>query len=35
MLREEHGLRVCQNRVLRKIFGPKREEETGKNCVVS
>ena len=27
-LREEHGLRVFQNRVLRKLFGPKREEVT-------
>jgi hypothetical protein len=26
-LREEHRLRVFQNRVLRKIFGPKREEK--------
>jgi hypothetical protein len=26
-LREEHGLRVFENRVLRKIFGPKREED--------
>jgi hypothetical protein len=26
-LREEHRLRVFENRVLRKIFGPKREEE--------
>jgi hypothetical protein len=25
-LREEHGLRVFERRVLRKIFGPKREE---------
>jgi hypothetical protein len=24
--REDHGLRVFENRVLRKIFGPKREE---------
>jgi hypothetical protein len=24
-LREEHGLRVFENRVLRRIFGPKRE----------
>jgi hypothetical protein len=23
-LREEYGLRVCENRVLRNIFGPKR-----------
>jgi hypothetical protein len=26
-LREEHGLRVFENRVLRKIFGPKREKD--------
>jgi hypothetical protein len=26
-LREEHRLRVFQNRVLRMIFGPKREED--------
>jgi hypothetical protein len=28
-LREEHRLRVYENRVLRKIFGPKRDEVTG------
>jgi hypothetical protein len=28
-LREEHKLRVFENRVLRRIFGPKREEVTG------
>jgi hypothetical protein len=28
-LSEEHRLRVCENRVLRRIFGPKREEVTG------
>jgi hypothetical protein len=28
-LREEHSLRVCKNRVLRRIFGPKREEVEG------
>jgi hypothetical protein len=28
-LREEHGLRVFENRVLRTIFGPKRDEVTG------
>jgi hypothetical protein len=28
-LREEHRLRVFENRVLRRIFGPKRGEETG------
>jgi hypothetical protein len=26
-LREEHSLRVFENRVLRKIFGPKMEED--------
>ena len=25
-LREEHGLRVFENRVLRRTFGPKRDE---------
>jgi hypothetical protein len=28
-LREERWLRVFENRVLRKVFGPKREEVTG------
>jgi hypothetical protein len=28
-LREEHRLRVFENRVLRRIFGPKRDEGTG------
>ena len=28
-LREEHRLRVFENRVLRRIFGPKRVEVTG------
>jgi hypothetical protein len=28
-LREEQGLRVFQNRVLRKIFVPKRDKGTG------
>jgi hypothetical protein len=27
-LREEHGLRVLENRVLMRIFGPKRDEVT-------
>jgi hypothetical protein len=27
-LREEHSLRVFENRVLRRIFGPKRDEVT-------
>jgi hypothetical protein len=30
ILREEHSLRVFENMVLRKIFGPKRDEITGK-----
>jgi hypothetical protein len=29
-LKEERRLRVLENRVLRRIFGPKREEVTGK-----
>jgi hypothetical protein len=29
ILREEHRLRVFENRVLREIFGPKRDEVTG------
>jgi hypothetical protein len=29
ILREEHRLRVYENRVLRRIFGPKRDEVTG------
>jgi hypothetical protein len=29
-LREEHRLRVFENRVLRKIFAPKRDEVTGR-----
>jgi hypothetical protein len=28
-LREEHRLRVLENRVLRRIFGPKRDEVIG------
>jgi hypothetical protein len=28
-LREEHRLREFENRVLRRIFGPKRDEVTG------
>jgi hypothetical protein len=28
-MREEHRLRVFENRVLRKVFGPKRDEVTG------
>jgi hypothetical protein len=29
ILRKEHGLRVFENRVLRRIFGPKRDQLTG------
>jgi hypothetical protein len=29
ILREEHKLRVFESRVLRRIFGPKRDEVTG------
>jgi hypothetical protein len=29
ILREEQRLRVFENRVLRRIFGPKRDEVTG------
>jgi hypothetical protein len=29
-LREEYNLRAFENRVLRRIFGPKRDEVTGK-----
>jgi hypothetical protein len=29
ILREEHRLRVIENRVLKRIFGPKRDEMTG------
>jgi hypothetical protein len=28
-LREEHRLRVFENRALRRIFGPRRDEVTG------
>jgi len=28
-LREEHRLKAFENRVLRRIFGPKREEVAG------
>jgi hypothetical protein len=28
-MREERSLRVFENRVLRRIFGPKRDEVTG------
>lgn len=28
-LRKEQSLRVCENRVMRRIFGPERDEVTG------
>jgi hypothetical protein len=28
-IKEEHRLRVFENRVLRKVFGPKRDEVAG------
>jgi hypothetical protein len=34
-LREEHRLRVFENRVLRRIFGPKREDGgSWENCIM-
>jgi hypothetical protein len=37
ILRKEHRLRVFENRVLRRIFGTKRDEVTGGwgNCIMS
>jgi hypothetical protein len=29
ILREEHRMRLCENRVLKRIFGPKRDEVVG------
>jgi hypothetical protein len=29
IFKEEHGLKMLENRVLRRIFGPKRDEVTG------
>jgi len=34
-LREEWKLRVFENRVLRKIFGPRRDEVTGMEEIAS
>ena len=33
-LREELRLRVFENRVLRRVFGPKRGEVTGENYIM-
>jgi hypothetical protein len=30
----EHRLRMFENRVLRRMFGPKRDEVTGESCTV-
>jgi hypothetical protein len=34
-IREEHKLRMFENRVPRRIFGPKRDQVTGewRNCI--
>jgi hypothetical protein len=29
IIREEHGQKLYENRVLRRVFGPKRDEVTG------
>jgi hypothetical protein len=36
-VREEHKLRVFENKVLRRIFGPKSDRvlEGGENCIMS
>jgi len=34
-LREESRLRVFENRVLRKVFGPKRDEVTGEESCIT
>jgi hypothetical protein len=33
-LRKDYELRTLKNRVLMKIFGSKRDEVTGENCLV-
>jgi hypothetical protein len=33
-LKEEHRLKVFENRVLKRIFGPKREEGSKENCIM-
>jgi hypothetical protein len=36
ILREEHRLRVFENKVLRRIFGPRKDEVNGgwRNCIM-
>jgi len=34
ILREERRLRVFENRVLRRIFGPRRDEGSGGNYII-
>jgi hypothetical protein len=36
-LKEEHRLRVCENRVLKKVFGPNRAEVAvaGQDCTMT
>jgi hypothetical protein len=33
-LREEHSSRVYESRLLRRIFGPKKEEVAGEDCIM-
>jgi len=33
-LRDERKLRVFENMVLRRIFGPRRDEVTGGDCIM-
>jgi hypothetical protein len=33
-LREEYRLRVLENKVLRRIFGSRKDEVTGENCLM-
>jgi hypothetical protein len=33
-LKEEHRLRVFENRVLRRVFGPKWKTDHGENCII-
>jgi hypothetical protein len=34
ILREVYRLKVFENRVLRKIFGPKKKKDRGENCIM-